>query len=371
MKRFIVSLLLGGALSGVTLYLAFRNVPMSDLIDYLGTISYSWIVPSAALVLMTFVLRVFRWRIILQDSLPIGFWPAFHPLMIGFMINCILPGRVGEIARPALLKQQQKLPMTTGLATVAAERMFDMMMLIALFAAVFSTATSRPDLDIAFGGFTLDGRMLQSVAWAMIRLSIVLLFGLGLLAFSGTRRWIMRVMDALTTLAGMAGPRAAKISMRLNHLSKQLLQNVADGLTLVRHPWRVMACIGLTVAIWAMTVLAYYVFSLGSPGVELSMAQVTTVVVITCFFIALPSVPGFWGLWEAGGIFALSLFGIVGSDAAGYTLVNHAVQMFPVIIVGLVSALVTSVNVWHLTYGKKVVGTPEFNDKRSIASESS
>ncbi len=371
MKKLMFSLLLGGSLSAATLYLAFRNVPMSELITYLGTISYGWMVPSAALVLLTFVLRVFRWRIILKGSLPIGFWPAFHPLMIGFMINCILPGRVGEIARPALLKKQRKLPLTTGLATVAAERMFDMMMLIALFAAVFSTATSRPDLDIAFGGFQLDGQMLQSVAWAMIRLSVVLLIGLGLLAFGATRRWIMRLMDALAAMLGMAGPRAAHLSSRLNQILKQLLQNMADGLTLVRHPWRVLACIFLTIGIWAMTVLAYYVFSLGSPGVELSMTQMTTVVVITCFFIALPSVPGFWGLWEAGGIFALSLFGIAGSDAAGYTLVNHAVQMFPVIIVGLVSALVTSVNIWHLTYGRKEIGTPEFNDKRSVASESS
>ena len=62
-----------------------------------------------------------------------------------------------------------------------------------------------------------------------------------------------------------------------------------------------------------------------------------------CFFISLPFVSGFWGLWEAGGVFALTIFGIDTNDAAGYTLVNHAVQIFPVIIAGLISAVLTGI----------------------------
>jgi len=36
--------------------------------------------------------------------------------MIGFMINCILPGRVGEVARPIILKKKENVPFSTGLA---------------------------------------------------------------------------------------------------------------------------------------------------------------------------------------------------------------------------------------------------------------
>jgi hypothetical protein len=79
------------------------------------------------------------------------------------------------------------------------------------------------------------------------------------------------------------------------------------------------------------------------------------VMVILCLFIALPSVPGYWGLWEAGGVFAMSLFGISANAAAGFTLANHAVQVFPVIIVGFISAIITSVNIWQVSYDKKSV----------------
>jgi len=72
--------------------------------------------------------------------------------------------------------------------------------------------------------------------------------------------------------------------------------------------------------------------------------------VIICFFISLPSVPGWWGLWEAGGVFALSLLGVSSKDAAGFTLANHAVQVFPVIIVGMISAAVLSVNIRQMSF---------------------
>jgi hypothetical protein len=74
--------------------------------------------------------------------------------------------------------------------------------------------------------------------------------------------------------------------------------------------------------------------------------------IIICFFIALPSVPGYWGLWEASGVFALIIFDVSSKDALGFTLANHAIQMFPVIIAGFISAAITSVNIWQVSYKK-------------------
>ena len=72
------------------------------------------------------------------------------------------------------------------------------------------------------------------------------------------------------------------------------------------------------------------------------------VMVLICFFIALPSVPGFWGLWEAGGVFALLLFGISTKEAAGFALASHTLQLFPVILIGLISAWISGVNILQI-----------------------
>ncbi len=132
-----------------------------------------------------------------------------------------------------------------------------------------------------------------------------------------------------------------------------VIENFSAGLLLVRHPVRILICFILTAVIWILTALSYYLLALGCPGIDLSFMELSAVMIIVCFFIALPSAPGFWGLWEAGGIFAMSLFGISSIDAAGYTITNHVIQMLPVIIAGLVSAAITGISIRNLSSGSK------------------
>jgi uncharacterized protein (TIRG00374 family) len=348
-KKLLISLVIGSLVSALTLYLAFRNVPLRQLAAYLGAINYWWILPAVAIGITTFVLRTIRWQIILKDVGTISFSQAFHPLMIAFMMNCVLPGRIGELARPVLLKQKHDIGVSAGLATVAAERVFDIFMLMFLFTMVFATITGRPDLNSDYFGFHLTSTMIKSAAFGLIRLSIALLVFICLLTIGTTRRWITRTIRACGRWTGRMIPRAAGRIERLSALLVSLIDNFSLGLSMVRDPRRMLACTGLTVLIWALTAVSYVVFAKGCPGIDLSFMEYVTVMVVICFAIALPSAPGFWGLWEAGGVFALSLFGVAHDDALGFILVNHAVQIFPVIAVGLISALITSVNILHLT----------------------
>jgi uncharacterized protein (TIRG00374 family) len=347
-NKWFLSLVLGVILSGLAMYLAFRNVPFAELAAYIRTIHYAWLVPTSLLVLLTFILRTFRWQLILKGYQRIDFREAFHPLMIGFMMNCILPGRVGEIARPTLLRQQRGIPITTGLATVATERICDIFILILLFGLVFGNIARHPDLEIAFGAYRLNSQTLQTIAWTMIRLAGIMLLGLCVVVIPWTRQRLKGFIIFSAGLIGRLSPGTKKTIDRVMDFIIKIIDNVAAGLDLVKYPRRLTACGVLTISIWGVTLLSYHVFTLGCPGITLDIAQLTTLMVVICFFIALPSVPGFWGLWEAGGVFALSLFDIPARDAAGFTLVNHAIQIIPVIVVGWISALITGSNIMQL-----------------------
>lgn len=349
-NRFVIPLLVGSLMSAAALYLAFRNVPFNELWRYLGTIQYGWILPSTALILLSFFLRALRWQIILLETGKLSFWQAFHPLMIGFMMNCILPARVGEIARPVLLKKQRGIPISTGLSTVVAERVFDILLLITLFAILFSSIADRPDLQRTYFGLNLNSELLISVAWSMVRLSIALLFFIALLTIGFTRNLIKNSVLQIARGANKLGSRIGSITGTICKFTIKIIDNFYIGLTMVKRPARLIAAAGLTILIWAVSALSYWVFALGCPGIDLSFVELTTVMVVICFFIALPSVPGFWGLWEAAGVFGLALFGIAEKDALGFTLINHAAQLFPVICTGLISALITSVNFWQLSH---------------------
>jgi uncharacterized membrane protein YbhN (UPF0104 family) len=357
-SKATISLVIGLALSAAALYLAFRNVPFPELLDYLGSIDYFWVLPSVVLAMTSFVLRALRWRVILNTSRRIGFAAAFHPLMIGFMLNCILPGRLGELARPVILKQREDFPIMSGLATIAAERMFDIVLLVLLFAGVLAFVPIDPDFEMTFGRYRLDSGTLRGVMQGMLQLMLALVVALFLVSLDATRRLITRAIRAVPPLLVFLPPGARRwIADRPAAAAVAVVDNVGAGLEVIKIPRAMAACLVYSVFIWGLQAMAFWAISLGCPGVDINLAQALAVLVIICFFIALPSAPGFWGLWEAGGVFALALFGVPAREAAGFTLANHAIQMFPVIIVGLVSAFATGINIWQVSAvgGKKKV----------------
>ncbi len=350
-KNTIISLVLGVIVSALTLYLAFKNVPFSDLIIYIVSINFFWILPSVLVVLISFALRAYRWQIILESAGEVSFWKAYHPLMIGFMINCILPGRVGEFARPAVLQKEEKIPFSTGLATVAAERVFDVTIMMILFAALLTTVQIDPTIDITFGKYHLNRETLLTAGSGIFKLLLLLLFGIIVISFDTVRKAINSLIMGIPSLFFFAGADLQKkIQIKVCTHLVGLVENFSYGFALIKYPTKIIICAGLSFIIWGLSAFSYYLMAQGCPGIELSFAEILAMMIIICFFIALPSVPGFWGIWEAGGIFALTLFGVPERDALGFTLANHAIQMFPVIIAGVFSAMITSVNILQVSY---------------------
>jgi uncharacterized membrane protein YbhN (UPF0104 family) len=122
----------------------------------------------------------------------------------------------------------------------------------------------------------------------------------------------------------------------------RVVDMIKDGFSILHSVFGASVCIGLSFLAWLLWAAGYFMLVQGSPSVTLSFFEAIASMVIICFFIALPSVPGYWGLWEAGGIFSLSIFGIHAQHAAGITLANHAIQMIPVCLAGLVSIWLTN-----------------------------
>ncbi len=353
-NHLLISLTIGIALSVAALYFAFRNVPLGDLVVYLGSINYVWVIPATFLVLLSFFVRALRWQFILASTHKIGIWPAFHPMMIGFMINCIFPGRLGEFARPAILQKKEQVPFGTGIATVAAERVFDVAALVTFAVITLTAIDINPEVQIVFGNFQLNRATLEILFNRIILMGILLMIGMIAVSIPSIRRAIHQLILALPLLFIFASETTkTKIRVKACEPLTRFVDNIAKGFTLVKHPQKIIICSIYSLLVWIIAAFSYYAFSFGSPGVQLTFTEMFAVMVIICLFIALPSVPGFWGLWEAGGVFAMSLFGTSSDVAAGFTLANHAVQMFPVIVVGFVSAIITSVNIWQLSYEKK------------------
>jgi len=343
-KKSLLSLLVGVLISVVAFYFSFRHIPLRQLWSYVLTINYLWMLPSALTLLISFAVRARRWRNIIAPLHPLTFWEAYHPLMIGFALNLIMPGRLGEVARPAILKKQKQVPFSTGLVSVALERLFDLVFLLLLFVIFQATVEVDPHLSMQFGGQTLNRATLESIGHGMFVLCVVAIGAILFLCYHRTRRACLNLILKLPLLLF---PRNEAMQQRLTEKAclpvVRVIENMVGGFAMLKDLRNVLSCWLDTCVVWVLVALSYYLMALGSPGIDLNFFEIGMVMVIIGFFITLPSVPGYWGLWEAGGIFALSLFGIAAENAAGYTLVNHGLQVVPTLIAGIVSSAVTGV----------------------------
>jgi hypothetical protein len=352
-KKAKIFLAIGIVISITAFYFAFKNVPLNELIEYLASINYLWLFPSVFVVFISFALRAFRWMLILEPASKISFWKAFHPLMIGFMLNCILPGRVGEVARPAILQKKENVPFSTGLATVVVERIFDSSILIILFVAMLAYIDIDPQLSISFGKYNLNRETLVSIGGNIFKLMVILIAGIILFSFSSIRQAVKWTINKIPSLFSLT---SVSLKNKIQKFCASLIcfaDNLSTGFSFINHPKKICICIGLSFIIWVLSAFSFYIIALGCPGIRLSYLELFAVMIIICFFIALPSVPGFWGIWEAGGVFALSLFGISAKEAAGFTLASHAIQIFPVIIIGVISAMLSGVDTLQILKERK------------------
>jgi len=136
---------------------ALHGVDAAALVGHLRRANPWLMLATITLATLTFPLRAIRWRLILRGTsgtrLPLG--ALWHATAIGFMANNLLPVRAGEVARAYAAQQAASVRFTTALASIVVERLFDGLMLVALFTLAL-VAPSFPR-HAMIGGVRLSG----------------------------------------------------------------------------------------------------------------------------------------------------------------------------------------------------------------------
>ena len=338
--------------SAVGFYFAFRNVPISSLWRYAEKVNYWWTIPAALTLMISYLIRAYRWQWLLLPTGAIKLSSAYHSLIISMMINCLLPGRVGELARPMVLKKQEDLPMVSTLATLGVERLLDLLALLLLLLPTLLWAKPFSGQTVFFGDYQINRDLLVDLGYMALTTSLLLVGAISFLGHDKLRttllRWLHRWPDRCKRLNLT---RMASLLHRFLPSIEGFLNRSAQGVKYICNLKGFSIAILTSIVFWGFNALSFYFLSKGSPGIDLSFTRICSVMVIICFFIALPSVPGFWGLWEAAGVFALSMYGVSETAAAGYSLFSHAFGTIPVIVAGWLSCLTLGIRWSGFTRG--------------------
>lgn len=93
-----------------------------------------------------FWLRTIRWRYLLKPVADVSTSRLFPVVLIGLMANNIAPARVGELVRAYLVGERESMSKSTALGTIAVDRAFDGLTLVAILGVVIATSGNSAGL---------------------------------------------------------------------------------------------------------------------------------------------------------------------------------------------------------------------------------
>lgn len=266
-------------------------------------VNWAWIAFALGLNLVSVLLRSLAWKLTIDQALDPPqphFGQVFSAFSVGLLGNAVLPGRIGELARVAVLRRH--VPRGRGssgalVGTVFAHRLFDLFPALLLILYVIATA--------------------KVPHWAVTSLIIVSIIGgvLFTVAFVTARRQ-HRQIDGARSL-------------------RQLLAMARQGLAVLRSPLPAFGAILLQCAGWFMQLLAVYV-SMRAFDIHASMAAAGLVLLLMNVATIFPLWPGNIGLLQAAVALPLVQYGVAYSTGFAYALVLQVIEMSVGVGVGLI-----------------------------------
>jgi uncharacterized protein (TIRG00374 family) len=269
--------------------------PEFDLLaDAFRAVSWFWVGLAVSINLLSVALRSSAWRVVITHAVPPP-WPrwrvVFSAFCVGLLGNVALPGRVGELARVAVVTRHlRRRPGTwaTIVGTVLAHRMFDVVAAVGLVVYVLYTAQIpdwvKPALAIVLGvgvGVLLGGILLARRNHRPLEEEI------------GPIRRFLRMARAGLTVLGRPGPAVLALFFQLLGWTAQLF------------------------AVWAA--FRAFQIDLGFPAAALILMLMN---VVTVF----PFWPGNVGLLQAAIALALLSFGVAYPHGFAYGIGLQAIE---------------------------------------------
>lgn len=299
--RFLLVLpVLAGAIS----LIVWHGPNWTSVQDAFTLVRWEWVFTAIGLNLLSVLFRAYAWETVLKQSIAAprpGFRLVFSAFSVGLFANAVLPGRVGELARVAVLRRRipgRRGATATLVGSVFAHRMFDLLPAVTLVIWVLVTA--------------------KIPGWALTSIALVLVLGIAL--------FIVTVVLARRAnrdaLEGLGRLRALLVRARL-------------GLAVMRSPAAAATAAAFQFAGWTCQLLAvwsamraFHIYeSLSAAGLVLVLINVATI---------FPLWPGNFGLVQIAIALPLVNYGVQYARGVAFGVGLQAIEASVGVGVGLV-----------------------------------
>jgi len=253
-----------------------------------------------------FPLRGYRWALLIRGTgFPLRVRDATEIIFISWLVNCLVPAKLGDLYRAYLLKINSTVSLSRTFGTVFIERILD------LFAIV--------TLGLASGYWSFRGRLPGDVQVVFaVGVAVVVLLAGGLLTM---RNFGRRLITALP------------LPHRVTEFYDRFEEGVFSAVGLGALPRLIV----LTALVWSTEAMRLFlvVEALGFPDVHLGISGAFFVALTGSLLTAVPLTPAGIGVVEAGVVFVLTVvYNIDQSQALAITVVDRVISVLSIIGLG-------------------------------------
>ena len=299
-KRILPGLII----SLVALIILLLLAEPRKLLEALRMADYRLVLVGIGTMSVWLVVRSVFWRTLLQEKAT--FSQVFFSINEGYLLNNVLPFRLGEIGRALILSYKANLSFLFVFSTILIERAFD--------------------VGISASLLLISVPFVVGASWAgqaALISGVVVLFGLGMLYLVARNRdrllvWYESLSQRWTILQKIGSHHIAAFLSGLEVLTdgKRFLKAVLWG--------------SLN---WGIALVQYYIFMLAFFP-EGKFLWATFALGVVALGVAAPSSPGALGVYELAVVGSLALFGADPAVALAYALTTHLTQYLITTILG-------------------------------------
>jgi glycosyltransferase 2 family protein len=285
------------------------NIDVGDLVAGVRQANPLLLLAAFVVFYAGFPLRGLRWALLLRGSgFRIGLRDATEILFLSWLVNCLVPAKLGDVYRAYLLKLNSPVSLSRTFGTVFIERILDLFAIsvLGLGAGFWSFRNGLPtQIQVVFG----------------IAVGVVIVLAAGLLTLRNFGRQIL-------------------VRLPVPHRIVELYDRFEEGVFGAVGLRHLPPLIVLTVLVWATEAMRLYlvVAALGFKDVELGISGAFFVALIGSLLTAVPFSPAGLGIVELGVVGVLTAaYGVSGSEATTIALVDRAISVLSIIVLGSIA----------------------------------
>jgi uncharacterized protein (TIRG00374 family) len=328
-------LLLGVAITLVAFGFAVRGIPLSDVVDAMKDTDLLILLGlSIPAYLGAVIFRGLRWRHLTNPIAPLSRGLLARGVTIGFMVNNLVPLRIGEVVRAWYVSRESGVSASALFGTVVLERVIDVVavVLLALAALSFAGAGSEESSFLSSGAILL-------LPAGLVPLLVLILLRVAPEASVKLALWFLQPFP-----------------QRFSETVEDLLRNFTQGLGALSGGRHLFWIAFHSAMIWIVFSMIPMLAGLLAFGIDLgSLMQMAIVSYIALgavgVAVAVPSAPGFFGTYQLAFKTVLVQFGVASATALALGLVVWFVFWLTLTAAGFVVMRIGGTRLSDLTRG--------------------